>query len=310
MIGATATTLLIAVGVDGLLGELPNRWHPVAWMGTAIGAVRTWCSDRNPAVSFLSGSLLVAVGVAASIAAGLLIEQMAPPLLHGAVLSTMIGVRSLATAAIAVRDPLAAGDLQTAREQLAYHLVSRDTTELDTSDVSAAAIESVAENSSDSVVAPLLFYVVGGLPAAISYRFVNTCDAMVGYRTPSLEWFGKPAARLDDLLNLLPARLTVLFLAAASGSIRGFAVWRTDAAETPSPNGGHPMSMAAGILGVRLAKPGVYVLGKSLRRPGVDDLSKMLSLYRRTVLVAVVVLTGFAVAAPIVFGPALYREAG
>jgi adenosylcobinamide-phosphate synthase len=164
-------------------------------------------------------------------------------------------------------------------------------------------IESLAENLSDSVVAPLFFLCVGGLPCAVFYRAVNTLDAMIGYRG-RFEWLGKAAARLDDVLNFLPARATawLLWLAAVScrrsqrlSLARGLAVWRADRARTPSPNGGHPMAMAAGLLGLRLDKPGTYVLGEGLATPSRADLPRAVVLTRRAGLLAFALALGVCV---------------
>jgi adenosylcobinamide-phosphate synthase len=198
---------------------------------------------------------------------------------------TTFALRGLAQAAIAVHGPLAQGDLPQARQQLSWHLVSRDTSQLDAAQVAAATIESVAENASDGVLAPLLYYAIGGLPAALGYRFLNTADAMWGYRDPAREWLGKPAAWLDDLANLLPARLTALCLLLAAplcdGDLRrGWLIWRRDAGTTASPNAGHPMSAMAGALGMALEKVGHYRLGAGQRQPTGADITRAVRLLR------------------------------
>ena len=160
-----------------------------------------------------------------------------------------------------MREALDAGDLPAARAGAARDLVSRDTSELDASELSGAAIQSLAENLSDSVVAPLLAYAAGGLPAAAAYRALNTADAMWGYRTPELLYRGRAAARADDVANLIPARLTALCIAARSPHPRAaLRIALRDHALAPSPNGGWPMAAMAGGLGVRLAKRGSYDL--------------------------------------------------
>ena len=169
-----------------------------------------------------------------------------------------------------------------ARRLLGYHLVSRDTGDLDEAGVAAAAIESVAENLSDGVIAPALAYALGGLPAAMAYRAANTLDALWGYRDEEFEQLGKAAARLDDALNLLPARVSALAIVAAAAALRrpdvdawrAFEVWRADRGRTASPNAGHPMAAMAGALGVRLEKRGDYVLGDGLRPPVAADIER------------------------------------
>jgi adenosylcobinamide-phosphate synthase len=194
-------------------------------------------------------------------------------------LTMTFSLRGLINAASEVEDALAVGDLTEARRLASWHLVSRDTTALSEPQVAAATIESVAENISDGVVAPLFYYALGGLPAALAYRFVNTADAMLGYRDPSHEWLGKAPARLDDLANLIPARLSaaliVLAAALAGEDARtAWQVWRRDAGETASPNAGHPMSAMAGALDVELEKVGHYRLGAGGRPPASGDIRR------------------------------------
>jgi adenosylcobinamide-phosphate synthase len=179
-------------------------------------------------------------------------------------LKPTFAVRALRDAAFAVRDALRAGDVDRARRALGS-LCSRDARALDERALVAATVESIAENTSDSVVAPLFFFAFFGVPGAVFYRAANTLDAMVGYHG-QLEWAGKASARLDDLLNLVPARVTALLLIAAGallgeGAREGFAVLRRDGARTESPNAGRPMAAMAGLLGVRLEKEGHYALG-------------------------------------------------
>ena len=175
-------------------------------------------------------------------------------------------------AAQAVASALARDDLNEARRLLAWHLVSRDTAILDKAQISAAVIESIAENTNDSIVAPALYYLLGGLPCALGYRFINTADALVGYRDIKHEWLGKVSARLDDLANVVTARLTAgLFIVAAhlagEDAKRAWQIWRRDSGQTASPNAGHPMSAAAGALGVELEKVEHYRLGAGGRGP-------------------------------------------
>jgi adenosylcobinamide-phosphate synthase len=265
--------LLSALALDLLLGEPPHALHPVVWMGRYIGWGERHEPNARPAAEFLYGAALVTLGLlavtaaAAGISAALSLLPRALSLLVGAwLLKTTFAARALVLAARAVQSALARRDLPEARRLLSWHMVSRDTAELDEGLVAAGAVESVAENFGDSFVAPLLFFVVFGLPGAVAYRFANTADAMLGYHDARREYLGKFAARLDDLLNLLPARLSALLLligAALTGAdARGgwLVMWR-DHARTPSPNAGWPMSAMAGVLGVTLEKAGYYRLG-------------------------------------------------
>lgn len=204
---------------------------------------------------------------------------MASAFIEGALLKPSLSLRALLDAGMQVERALWAGELSEARRLLAWHLVSRDTTSLSASEVAGAAIESLAENLSDGLVAPLLAYAAGGLPAAYVYRFINTADAMLGYRTSELEWFGKAAARTDDALNLAPARITAALIALAArsggGSSRAAArIALRDHARTASPNAGWPMAAMAGALGVRLDKRAAYTLHAQGTAPSWSDIAR------------------------------------
>lgn len=279
-------SLGVALLADLLLGEPPSRLHPTVWMGRVISAGRARRVGSTPLPSLLQGALLVAGGAAlAGIAARgaeralLRGRPVAREAALGLALKPALSLRALLEAGAAVERALARGDIVRARRLLAWHLVSRDTSELEPAEVAGAAIESLAENLSDGLVAPLLAFRAGGLGGAYLYRFVNTCDAMLGYRTPELEWFGKTAARLDDALNLLPARLSALLVVCAAGLLgadaRGAARCALrDARVTASPNAGWPMAAMAGALGATLTKRQAYQLNPGAREPGADDLRR------------------------------------
>lgn len=279
--------MLLALALDAL-GEPPAAVHPVVWMGNYLQWAQKQWRGRTPAQQFAEGLAGWAVG--AGLAAGLGAAVSGVPWYgQGALLKPLLARRALFAAVAEVGAALEAGDLPEARRRLAWHLVSRDTSELSAAEVAGAAIESLAENLSDSVIAPLLAYRVGGLPLAAAYRLTNTADAMWGYRTPRLEYAGKAAARADDLLNLAPARFTALCALLAGGG-RGFGAWAHDRSRTTSPNAGHPMSVFAGTLGLRLDKRGVYVLNRTGREPAAADLGLALRLARRTTVLAVLLL--------------------
>jgi len=213
-------------------------------------------------------------------------------LLAALLLKATFAYTGLVKAARQVKAALERGDLPEARRLVSWHLVSRDTAGLSASQVAAATIESVAENTSDGVVAPLLYYALGGLPAALAYRFINTADAMLGYRDPTREWLGKVPARLDDLANLLPARATAGLLTLAAvlvgeEAIGAWQVWRRDAGVTASPNAGQPMSAMAGALGVELEKVGQYRLGVGGRLPTSGDIGRAVRLMRAATALAI-----------------------
>jgi len=291
--------LWLAVAIDLALGEPSNAWHPVAWMGRLIAGLLRAAPRSGAAGPFIAGLVLVICGAALMALGGFWLQTTLARLplpwdlfAQAVVLKSAFSIRALATAGSQVKRALVRGDLPLARKFLRWHLVSRDTQSLGPSQVAAATIESLAENASDGCVAPLFFYVVAGLPGALVYRFVNTCDAMLGYRDAEHEWLGKAAARTDDLANLVPARLTATLILAlglvrGAAGLKGVAVWKRDRLATASPNAGHPMSAAAGVLGLELEKTGHYRLGTGQPLPDTLDIGRALRLVWCTMLLAI-----------------------
>ena len=281
------------MSVDLAFGDPPNRWHPVAWMGRAITYGRARLCHGSPVRLFVAGGALTLAVMALAALAGGLVTLAAGALgvaglaLETVALKSTLALRGLARAARGVAAALAAGDLAGARERLGFHLVSRPTATLDVSAVASGAIESVAENLTDSFVAPLLFYLTLGLPGALAYRALNTADTMLGYHDGPLEYFGKLAARLDDLANLIPAPLAGLAIVLAAGhNLRdAWAVMIRDQSQTASPNAGWPMSATAGALAVTLEKPHHYRLGQG-RPPAAQDIHRSLTLIGRAAGIA------------------------
>jgi adenosylcobinamide-phosphate synthase len=278
-----ALALLLAVWLDRLVGEPPERLHPVVWMGQAL----RWWGERLAPLSpkaqdwncFWAAALVWCVLAAVVFVifwgvqwAALQLHWLLAAALLALLLKPLFAWRMLCDEVLAVEAALARS-LPEGRARLA-RLVSRDVAQLDALQVRESAIESLAENLNDSVVAPLFWFALLGLPGAALYRFANTADAMWGY--PGMrggrywQWAGKWAARADDVLSWLPARLTALLLALAA---RGLPLRKLarQARKTPSPNSGWPMAAMAMALGVRLAKPGVYVLNSRGRNAGPLD---------------------------------------
>lgn len=273
----------MAAALDLLLGELPTRWHPVAWMGRLVATLESRAPAHGPRRQLLFGAALETLCLATVALPAWLVERwlqsrgLLGELLLALALKPTFAARALFDAALAVERALAGGELEDARRAVG-RVVSRRVEELDESLVAAASVESLAENAGDSVVAPLLYHAAFGLSGAYAYRMANTLDAMLGYRG-RYEYLGKVPARVDDLLNLVPSRLAAVALSAtcgaAGGSPRG--AWRTarrDSSGTASPNAGWPMAAAAGALGVRLEKVGHYVLNPEGRPPTVKDMER------------------------------------
>jgi adenosylcobinamide-phosphate synthase len=265
--------LPLAVAMDLALGEPPAVFHPVVWMGRVISFCERFAPSRGRLSQLLAGAA-IALGVptgfaliAARIESWSLAHGVAGVLAGALALKTTFALRALGRAAREVRDRITSGRIHDARKSLRA-LCSRNPDALDESALLAATIESAAENASDSFVAPLFWFSVLGLPGAFFYRAVNTIDAMIGYRG-HYEWLGKVPARLDDVLNWVPARLTACLMLAGGAMTgldarRGARTLARDGARTQSPNAGLPMAAMAGLLGVELEKPGQYRLGERI----------------------------------------------
>ena len=295
---ASATAALLA---DALIGEPPARFHPTVWMGNWISAGLRRHHSRSNAASFRDGAALVAVGAAISAVLALALDAAigtVPGILgsiaRGVALKPALSLRPLLSAGRIVQAALERGELDEARRLLGMHLVSRDTSELSAAEVAGATIESIAENLNDSVVAPLLAFRLGGLAGAYAFRMINTADAMLGYRTPTLEWFGKAAARTDDVAAFIPARIAAALICCSapvgSGSAYGAATTAIrDAGLTASPNAGWPMAAMAGALNLRLTKRSHYALNEKGRDPQPHDIGRSCRIVLTSAIVAAVI---------------------
>jgi adenosylcobinamide-phosphate synthase len=293
---AAAVALLLALAIDRWWGEPPAALHPVVWMGRALGACGArvapgQATGRDLWSFWLAALVWCALAAIVLIVSGVLqwaalahLPAWGAALALGLLLKPLLAWRMLRREVLAVEAALDES-LEAGRARLAW-LVSRDVRQLDAAAVRESAIESLAENLSDSVVAPLFWFVLLGLPGAALYRFANTADAMWGY--PGMrggrywQWAGKWAARADDALSWLPARLTALLLWLAARGVRWSAL-RALARATPSPNGGWPMGAIALALGVRLSKPGVYVLNAAGRAARAEDTRRAVDLASRSI---------------------------
>ncbi len=295
-----AAAMLVALALDALVGW-PNRLyarigHPVTWLGALIDALDArfnregWRARtrRLSGVAVTVGITVLTIGIGAALQA-LAPEGVATVLLVGVMAWPLVAARSMYDHVVDVARPLAADDMDGARRAVAM-IVGRDPNPLDAAGIRRAALESLAENTSDGIVAPLFYGAIFGLPGIMAYKAINTLDSMIGHRTQRHGDFGWAAARLDDGVNLIPARLTGLIFAVISRrpgtALR--VMWR-DAANHRSPNAGWPEAAMAGALGVRLSGPRVYGdrvadepwLNGTAPDPAQSDLADGLALFRR-----------------------------
>lgn len=283
-------------GIADLVFADPRRGHPVALFGTAATAAeqRMYRDSRGAGVAH-TGALLGGVAVLGMVCrrAGARFGTGGEVLTLAAATWVALGGTSLARTGAEMADLLAAGDVDGARHLLPS-LCGRDPAALDAAGLTRAALESVAENTSDASVAPLLWAAVGGVPGVLVYRGVNTLDAMVGYRSPRYQRFGWAAARLDDVANAVPARVSALLTAVCAPLVGGSAAgalraWRRDAARHPSPNAGVAEAAFAGALGVQLGGMTRYAHAVELRPTLGDGAPPQLGDLRRAVRLSSVV---------------------
>ena len=310
--------VIAALAFDALIGDPDWLWrrlgHPVALIGALIDTLdrRFNKDDQSPAQRRSAGIASTAILVVVATAVGALIQVAALWFPAGNIIiallaSILIAQRSLYQHVDWVRSAFADGGLPEARDAVAL-IVGRDPENLDEAGVCRAAIESCAENFSDGVVAPVFWLALLGLPGLIAYKAINTADSMIGHRSERYASFGWAAARLDDLVNLLPARLSALLLAVAApiagGSIgKSFDVVRRDASKHRSPNAGWPESAMAGALGLALAGPRRYAegmvddpfLNAEATRPAVpDDIGRALDLYTAACVIEAAIYAALA----------------
>ncbi|MFH0768990.1 MAG: cobalamin biosynthesis protein [Chloroflexota bacterium] len=271
MIVYAPLVLLLALFIDLTLGEPPAFIHPVVWMGKVVSFLMKVGSGRSPIAQFLYGLGVVIVAVSLFVAPVYFLlsylkdlNLVAYIVVAAVILKTSFSLKELRRVALRVRNLLAGDKLAEARFELRA-LVGRDTRELDKSLMVSATIESVAESSCDSFIAPLFYFLFLGVPGAIAYRVINTLDAMIGHHG-EFEHLGKFAARLDSVANFIPSRIAALTIVLSSWLCKAKATeaWRImlrDRRKTESPNAGWTMSATAGALGVQLEKVGYYKLG-------------------------------------------------
>lgn len=263
---------VVAFLIDALIGDPRSKFHPVVLIGNLISLLDKFLryDTDSPIKKIIKGGVLVCIVVIVSLLVGFGIEIFSrdiPSLaaqifIQALVLSFMISPRTLSDAAREIYYLLEREDLAHAREKVGW-IVGRDTQNLNEAEVSRATVETVSENTVDGIISPLFYFAIGGLPLAIFYRAVNTMDSMLGYKNEKYLYFGRTAARLDDVANYIPARLTAILFICAAIILRldyknAFKMMRRDASKHPSPNGGYAEATVAGALNIRLGGMNYY----------------------------------------------------
>jgi len=314
-----AGAMVVAMAVDALLGWpawlFARIGHPVTWLGRLISAIDATSNRPSDPPAFrraagVAGALLViALAVALGWAFQCLFKSLLPwgweqAVLVGVLAWPLVALRSLHDHVAAVAKPLRAGDIAAARDAVS-RIVGRDPAALDEAGIARAAIESLAENASDGIVAPVFWGALFGLPGIFGYKAINTLDSMIGHRSERHEAFGWAAARIDDVANFIPARLTgFLFVLLAPRRSEALSCMTRDARRHRSPNAGWPEAAMAGALGVRLSGPRIYHgstthepwLNEAARDPLAADIGEGLTVYRRAMLLLAGVLAILAFA--------------
>jgi adenosylcobinamide-phosphate synthase len=289
MIAESLAVFLLAVAYDILLGEMPARVHPVVWIGRFIAFLRARCPPSRAA-----GIALALVVIAVTVLCGHLAVRAAgfvpflPLFVSAYLLKSTFAIRCLLQVSRDIGQMIDS-DMQAAKAMLPA-LVGRDTASLSKSQASSAVIESLSENYVDSILSPIFYYLLFaplglGLEAALAFKAISTMDSMIGYKTRGLKEIGFAGARLDDLANFIPARLSIIPIALARPARAGAAIraaLRYHKA-TPSPNSGWPMAACAGALNIRLEKPGYYVLLDEGAEPQTSDVPRALGLMQTAI---------------------------
>lgn len=263
---------VVAFLLDALIGDPRSKFHPVVLIGKLISLLEKFLrrDSDSPLRQVVKGGVLVYVVVIASLLVGFVIEDLsrqvpnlaAQIFIQALVLTFMISPRTLGDAAREIYWLLESDNLPRAREKVGW-IVGRDTANLNEAEVTRATVETVSENTVDGIISPLFYFAIGGLPLAIFYRAVNTMDSMLGYKNEKYFFFGRIAARLDDVANWIPARLTAILFIGAAIILRldwqnAFKMMRRDASKHPSPNGGYAEATVAGALNIRLGGMNYY----------------------------------------------------
>lgn len=309
---STALLMLAAWAIEAVLGWPDWLYrhirHPVVWFGTLVRSLEAgFNQERWPhGLRYTAGAFASLLAICIAVALAWLVSQSLPDgwagfSIEALVASSLIASRSLYQHVSSVAVPLATGDMDAARTAVS-RIVGRDPEQLEAAGIARASVESLAENASDGVVAPLFWGAIFGLPGLAGYKAINTLDSMIGHRTERYAAFGGFAARLDDVANLVPARLTGLLFAMASVRPAGFQIMLSDAPRHRSPNAGWPEAAMAGALGIRLSGPRNYGdrqshepwLNPAASDPDAHDIRRALRLYVKAMILSALLLCGMA----------------
>ena len=310
--GDLVSILLLAVAFDILIGEPPAALHPVVWIGKVIGVLKKAAptEHRKAYGTFLAVITIVfasAIGyIALAISQIPAIPQTLGYLIAAYFLKSTFAIRSLLAPAMEIYEDIVKNKLQSAREKLPIY-VSRDPSNLNKEQMSSAVIESMAENLVDGILSPIFYYVLlgpFGLVGAYAFKAVNTLDSMVGYKDDTHLELGYFSAKLDDVLNWIPARISVMFIAITvlvtdtsenksriSGFINSIKSAKSEGCNTPSPNSGYPIAAASGALGIRLEKPETYVIGDVFSNPKPKDIKRASQLIGTAAILSIAVFS-------------------
>lgn len=302
-------SIILSFIIDTLIGDPKGKFHPVSIMGSVISGMKKifYYRKASPKMQIFGGFLVVSItlllvyDVTMAIMVGLdyLQNVYIVIFVKALLLSFFICPRSLAKAGNEIYRYLRHGHLNIARTKLSW-IVGRDTDKLTKPEIVRATVETIAENTIDGIVSPLFFFALGGLPLAALYRAANTLDSMIAYKNDTYLYFGRTAARIDDLLNLIPARITALLFVAVAFVLpfnghRAWAMMRRDAAKHPSPNGGYAEATVAGALGIRLGGHNTYFGEDTFRAYMGDPIQPLESRHIRLTIILMYAVTILAV---------------
>jgi adenosylcobinamide-phosphate synthase len=289
--------LVTAIIIDLLIGELPSKIHPVVLMGNLIAYLKKYLIKYNN--KFTGVLITIIILLVFNILFAFIIKISTINyylfiIISALLLSTTFAIKSLIYSVDQIGEDLNIS-VNKARNSISY-LVSRDTTNLTEHEIISAAVETLTENITDSITAPIIYTYIFGIFGAVTYRVVNTLDAMIGYKTPeniNIGWF---PARFDDLLNYIPARITGIIVVLAAFTLRldwknSYYIMKRDARKTPSPNSGFPMAAAAGALGIQLRKADYYQLGDDINPLKIETIKKTILLTKITIVLFLIIST-------------------